>query len=122
MVLSRLVLPDMLAHGSGAIVNISSIASKRGRAGEAAYAAAKFGLLGFTQSLYEEVREHGIKVTAVCPGLVDTDFIPPNRSVDRTKFIRPGDVADVIVQILTTPLGVCPTEIVIEPQFNPEPS
>lgn len=122
MVLTRLVLPDMLAHGHGTIVNISSIAAKRGRPGEAAYAAAKFGLLGFTQSLYEEVRDHGIKVVAICPGLVDTDLIPPNRSVDRTKFMQPADVADVVHQVLTTPARICPTEIVIEPQFNPEPS
>ena len=122
MVLTRLVLPDMLAHGQGTIVNISSIAAKRGRPGEAAYAAAKFGLLGFTQSLYEEVRDHGIKVVAICPGLVDTDLIPPNRSVDRTKFMQPADVADVVHQVLTTPARICPTEIVIEPQFNPEPS
>lgn len=121
MVLTRLVLPDMLAHGQGTIVNISSIAGKRGRPGEAAYAAAKFGLLGFTQSLYEEVREHGIKVVAVCPGLVDTDLVPPNRNVDRSKFIQPADVAEVVHQILTTPARICPTEVVIEPQFNPEP-
>jgi 3-oxoacyl-[acyl-carrier protein] reductase len=121
MVLARLVLPDMLAHGQGTIVNISSIAAKRGRPGEAAYAAAKFGLLGFTQSLYEEVREHGVKVVAICPGLVDTDLIPPNRQVDRTKFMQPDDVAEVVHQVLTTPVRLCPTEVVIEPQFNPEP-
>ena len=83
MVLTRLVLPDMLAHDHGSIINVASIAGKKGRAGEAAYAAAKFGLLGFTQSLFEEVREHGIKVTAICPGVVDTDLIPPNKNVDR---------------------------------------
>jgi 3-oxoacyl-[acyl-carrier protein] reductase len=120
MVLSRLVLPDMLAHGHGAIVNIASIAGKRGRAGEAVYAAAKFGLLGFTQSLFEEVREHGIKVAAVCPGLVDTDLIPPNTRVDRAKFLQPADVAEAVIHILTAPLRACPTELILEPQFDPE--
>ena len=120
MVLTRLVLPDMLAHGRGAIVNIASIAGKRGRQGEAAYAAAKFGLLGFTQSLYEEVRNHGIKVAAVCPGYVDTDMIPPNKRVDRAKFLQPDDVADAVLQIVTSPIRACPLEVVIEPQFDPE--
>ncbi len=120
MVLTRLVLPDMLAHGRGAIINIASIAGKRGRQGEAAYAAAKFGLLGFTQSLYEEVRNHGIKVAAVCPGFVDTDLIPPNKQVDRAKFLQPDDVADAVLQIVASPLRACPLEIVIEPQFDPE--
>ncbi len=120
MVLTRLVLPDMLAHSHGTIVNIASIASKRGRAGEAAYAAAKFGLLGFTQSLFEEVRGHGIKVAAICPGVVDTGLIPPNKSVDRSKFLQPSDIADVVEQVLATPIRACPTEIILEPQLDPE--
>jgi 3-oxoacyl-[acyl-carrier protein] reductase len=120
MVLSRLVLPDMLAHGSGSIVNIASIAAKRGRAGEAAYAAAKFGLLGFNQSLFDEVRGHGIRVAAICPGVVDTGLIPPNKRVDRGKFLQPADVAEVVVQILTSPAHACPTEVVLEPQHDPE--
>ena len=120
MVLVRLVLPDMLAHGRGTIVNIASIAGKQGRAGEAAYAAAKFGLLGFTQSLFAEVRDHGIKVAAICPGLVDTELIPPNKRVDRAKFLQPADIADVVLDIVTSPLRACPTEIVLEPQYDPE--
>lgn len=120
MVLVRLVLPDMLAHGRGSIVNIASIAGKKGRAGEAAYAAAKFGLLGFTQSLFAEVRDHGIKVAAVCPGLVDTDLIPRNKQVDRAKFLQPDDIAEVVYDVLVSPLRACPTEIVLEPQYDPE--
>lgn len=122
MVLTRLVLPDMLAHNQGAIINIASIAGKRGRSGEASYAAAKFGLLGFTQSLYDEVRQHGIKVAAICPGFVDTGLIPANKKVDRAKFLQPDDVAGVVEQILTSPIRACPTEIVLEPQFDPERS
>lgn len=120
MVLTRLVLPDMLAHGRGSIVNIASIAGKRGRGGEAAYAAAKSGLLGFTESLFDEVRGHGIKVAAICPGLVDTDLIPPNKRVDRAKFLQPADIADAVYQVLISPLRSCPTEIVLEPQSDPE--
>jgi NAD(P)-dependent dehydrogenase (short-subunit alcohol dehydrogenase family) len=120
MVLTRLVLPDMLAHGSGTIINIASIAGKKGRSGEAAYAAAKFGLLGFTQSLFAEVRGHGIKVTAICPGVVDTGLIPPNRRVDRGKFLQPDDVAAAVCDVVASPLRACPTEIVLEPQHDPE--
>jgi 3-oxoacyl-[acyl-carrier protein] reductase len=120
MVLVRLVLPDMLAHRSGAIVNIASVAGKRGRAGEAAYAAAKFGLLGFTQSLFAEVRDHGIKVTAICPGLVDTDLIPPNKRVERSRFLQPNDIAEAVYDVLASPARTCPTEIVLEPQYDPE--
>jgi short-subunit dehydrogenase len=120
MVLTRLVLPDMLAHGRGAIINIVSIAGKQGRAGEAAYAAAKFGLRGFTQSLFAEIRDHGIKVTAICPGVVDTDLIPLNRRVDRTKFLQPSDIAEAVCDVLASPLRACPTEVMLEPQHDPE--
>jgi NAD(P)-dependent dehydrogenase (short-subunit alcohol dehydrogenase family) len=120
MVLTRLVLPDMLAHQQGAIINIASIAAKRPRAGEAAYAAAKFGLVGFTQSLYEDVRNFGIKVCAICPGFVDTGLIPPNKHVDRAKFLLPTDIADLVYEVVQSPIRTCPTEIVVEPQFDPE--
>lgn len=117
MMLTRLVLPTMLSNGRGTIINIASIAAKRGRAGEAAYAAAKFGVLGFTQSLYEEVHQRGIKVSAICPGFVDTALIPRNAKVDRSRFLKPEDVAEVVYQVVTSPLHVCPREITIEPQF-----
>jgi 3-oxoacyl-[acyl-carrier protein] reductase len=117
MVLTRLVLPDMLAHGRGTIVNIASIAGQRGRAGEASYAAAKFGLLGFTQSLFDEVREHGIKVTAIVPGQVSTEQLPP---VERARVLRPADIAAAVLLVLTAPPGACPAEIVLEPLHVPE--
>ena len=52
-----------------------------------------------------------IKVVALCPGYVDTAFVPPNRRVDRSKFLRPDDVADTIFHILTLAAAACPTEI-----------
>ena len=117
MVLTRLILPDMLAHGRGTIVNITSIAGQRGRAGEASYAAAKFGLLGFTQSLFDEVREHGIQVTAVLPGPVNTEQLPP---LERARVLRPTDIAAAVLLVLTAPPGACPAEIVLEPLHVPE--
>lgn len=120
MVLSHLLLPDMLTHHEGAIVNIASTAGRNPRSGEAAYAATKAGLIAFSRSLFTEVRNSGVKVVALCPGYVDTEFIPPNRRVDRTKFLRAEDVADAVFQVLTAPPHACPTEIVLEPQFNPE--
>ena len=72
MVLSKLVLPGMIERRQGAIINMCSLAGTAGKAGEAAYAAAKFGIRGFTQSVFDEVHEYGIKVSAICPGYVDT--------------------------------------------------
>lgn len=121
MVLTHLLLPDMLAHRRGAIVNLASLSARTARSGEAAYAAAKAGLVAFSRALFAEVRNSGVKVVAVCPGLVDTQFIPPNRRVDRSTFLKPDDVAEMIVRLLTMPAHACPTELVLEPQFDPEP-
>jgi short-subunit dehydrogenase len=120
MLLTRLLLPDMLAHNRGTIINIGSLAARQPRAGEAVYAACKAGLVAFTHALFVEVRNSGVRVVALLPGLVDTGFIPPNRRVDRSKFIRPEDVAETIFHILTAARSACPTEMLLEPQFDPE--
>lgn len=68
----RAVIPDMKEKGSGSIVNISSVSGKRGRAELAAYCGSKFAVIGMTESVAEEVKGHGIKVNAVCPGTTQT--------------------------------------------------
>lgn len=119
MALTKLVLPGMIERQQGAVINICSLAGMTGKAGEAAYAAAKFGVRGFTQSLFEEVREYGIKVSIICPGYVDTAMIPPTRRVDRTKMIRPEDVAEAVYGVVTSSARMCPVEIVLQPQYDP---
>ena len=119
MILTKLVLPTLIQKGGGAIVNIASIAAKMGDANAAAYSASKFGLLGFTQSLYEEVREYGIKVAAILPGFVDTPLIPVTAKMDRSKMIRPEDVAEAVLFVLNSSPACCPVEITIRPQKSP---
>lgn len=68
--LSRLVLPEMYARGSGNILNISSLAAKAAFAWEAPYAASKAGLLGLTRCLAAEGARKGVRVNAICPGPV----------------------------------------------------
>jgi 3-oxoacyl-[acyl-carrier protein] reductase len=119
MLLAKRLLPDMLAKSAGAVINIGSVSGKTGEANGAAYAASKFGLIGFTQSLYEEVREHGIKVAVILPGFVDTPLIPPTRQLDRSKMIQADDVAQAVHYILTSPPNCCPVEITVRPQRSP---
>lgn len=119
MVLSQLVLPTLIAKGEGAIINIGSISGKMGQANSSAYSASKFGLIGFTQSLYEEVREHGIKVTVILPGFVDTELIPPTNKLDRSKMISPKDVAQAVLFVLTSSPTSCPVELTMRPQRSP---
>ena len=119
MLLSRLVLPSMIERRSGAIVNIASISGRAGEANAAAYSASKAGLLAFGESLYEEVREYGIKVAAILPGFVDTPLIPATAKLDRGKMIRPDDIAQTVLFILTSAPNSCPVEITVRPQRSP---
>lgn len=119
MILAQRLLPAMIEKREGAVINIGSVSGKTGEANGAAYSASKFGLIGFTQSLYEEVREHGIKVSVILPGFVDTPLIPPNRQLDRSKMIQADDIAQSVLYILTSPATACPVEITIRPQQSP---
>ena len=70
--MSRAVIPHMLARRSGRIINLASVAGKRGTARRGAYTASKFAIIGLTQVLAQELAAHGITVNAICPGSVDT--------------------------------------------------
>jgi NAD(P)-dependent dehydrogenase (short-subunit alcohol dehydrogenase family) len=119
MLLAHLLVPQMIAKGAGAVINIGSVSGKTGEANGSAYSASKFGLIGFTQSLYEEVREYGIKVAVILPGFVDTPLIPANRQLDRSKMIRAEDIAQTVHFVLTSPDTCCPVEITVRPQKSP---
>lgn len=94
----RAVLPAFVAQGSGAIVNVASLAALGPSPGSAAYGAAKAALVHFTETLAAEVKEQGVRVNAILPGTIDT---PQNRSwmseADAAKAIDPDAIADVIV-------------------------
>ena len=70
--MSRAVIPHMLARRSGRIINLASVAGKRGTPRRGPYTASKFGVIGLTQVLAQELAAHGITANAICPGSVDT--------------------------------------------------
>ena len=70
--MSKAVIPHMLSRNRGRIVNMASVSGKRGTARRGAYTASKFGVIGLTQAMAQELGSHGITVNAICPGSVDT--------------------------------------------------
>jgi 2-hydroxycyclohexanecarboxyl-CoA dehydrogenase len=96
----RAVLPGMSKRLRGRIVNVSSIHGMRGDANLAAHSAAKFGLIGLTQSLAREFRSHNIAVNAVCPGTVENK-LDETEAADResplAQKLWPRDVAKTIL-------------------------
>jgi NADP-dependent 3-hydroxy acid dehydrogenase YdfG len=117
----RYVLPGMISRGKGDIVNIASIAGKVGTAKRAVYCASKFGVIGFSQALAEEVREHGVRVSVVCPGSTDSSFSQdPNREgKTRNKMLLPADVAHAVRTLVTQEPNSFISEIVLRPTRKP---
>jgi 3-oxoacyl-[acyl-carrier protein] reductase len=97
---SRAVLPAMRRQGAGHILMIASGAGKQGYANMSAYSASKFGLIGFAQSLAQEVGDDGIKVCTVTPGSILTDFGGGRAPRPGAKYLLPEDVAAAIVYLL----------------------
>lgn len=94
--LSKAVLRGMMKARSGRIINITSVVGVSGNAGQANYAAAKAGVIGFTKSLAQEVGSRGITVNAIAPGFINTDM---------TKALTEEQVAKMTSNIPSARLG-----------------
>lgn len=91
---ARAVLPGMKARGRGRIVNVTSISGTLGTAEASAYNASKWGLVGLTKCLAEELRPHGLACLGVSPGSTDTEML---RQTPFAPVLSPEDVARVVV-------------------------
>lgn len=100
---TRAVLPQLIEKNGGDIINISSTNGLNGAATASAYSASKFAVIGFTESLAQEVRRNNIRVTALNPSTVATDMALDlnliKENID-SKFIQPEDIAEFIVDQL----------------------
>jgi 3-oxoacyl-[acyl-carrier protein] reductase len=116
--LCRAVAPEMIRRQTGHIINISSLAGKNTFAGGAIYCASKWGLMGLTGAMAEDLRGHGIRVSAICPGSVATEF--PGQSATKTgKILQPDDIAHAVAALVTQSEGSFISEVHIRPTRKP---
>jgi 3-oxoacyl-[acyl-carrier protein] reductase len=90
---ARAVIPGMKARRRGRIVNVASISGTLGTAGATAYNASKWGLIGLTKCLAEELRPHGVQCLSISPGSVDTEML---KKTPYSPDMTPEDVARVV--------------------------
>lgn len=112
------ILPTMRDRRTGTIINVSSIAAKQAFPGWGAYSVSKAGLMALSQTLVQEERVHGIRVTAICPGAVNTelwDTETVNVDLDRSKMLTPEIVAQSILHTALLPPQAVIDELTIMP-------
>lgn len=114
---TRAVLPGMRQRRRGDVINISSLAGKRGFPGGTAYAATKHAVMGFSESLMLEVRKEGVRVVAICPGSVDTKMIHAQTLFERDpgRIVKPEDVAEMVLAVVRLPRRATVSEFEIRP-------
>ncbi len=122
----RAVLPAMKKQNKGQIINLSSGAGRNGIKHMAAYCAAKFGVIGFTEALALEVRNDNIRVAVLLPGSVATNFSQTAQRQETADFsgyekreigysLTPDEVASVIISMLEQPPQAWMSEVVLRP-------
>jgi 3-oxoacyl-[acyl-carrier protein] reductase len=97
-------IQHMIPRRRGRIVNISSVAGVRGIEGQASYCASKHGMVGFADTLAQELVPHNIPVTTICPGAIDTPLWNPETNPypgDVSKTIQPEEIVGLVLYLLS---------------------
>ncbi|MFZ3333414.1 MAG: SDR family NAD(P)-dependent oxidoreductase [Candidatus Acidiferrales bacterium] len=116
--MSQAVAPGMIERRSGHIINIASLAGKNTFRGGGIYCASKWGLLGLTGCMAEDLRQYGIRVSAICPGSVATDF-SPHAGEDVSKLLQAEDIAHAVEMIVTQTPQSFISEMLMRPTQKP---
>jgi 3-oxoacyl-[acyl-carrier protein] reductase len=111
-------IPHLRKAGGGWIINIGSLAGKNAFPGGAAYNASKFGLIGFSEAIMQDLRYDDIRVSYIMPGSVSTDFGGPTGK-DADWKVQAEDIAQIVVDLLRTPARTLPSRIEVRPSKPP---
>jgi NAD(P)-dependent dehydrogenase (short-subunit alcohol dehydrogenase family) len=99
----QLALPDMIARRSGHIINIASLSGLIPVPGQVVYVGAKFGVVGLTAALADEVAPHGVDVSVIMPPFTNTELISGTKTGGTIKPVEPEEIATAIVKTLQKP-------------------
>lgn len=104
-VLTKAAVPQMKKQKSGLIINIVSMSGRRSYPKGEFYSATKFGVMGYSDGLRKELEEHNIKVSTICPGVIETDFFTEEwkekRRSENKPMMKPVDISRIISLICT---------------------
>ncbi|MCB0508656.1 MAG: SDR family oxidoreductase [Bacteroidetes bacterium] len=115
--LTKKLAPKMIAQQSGFIFNMCSVASIKAYENGGSYSISKFGLLGFSKTLREELKPHNIKVTAILPGATLTDSWS-GTDLPTERFSKPEDIAELVYSVTQLSALSVVEEIIIRPQLG----
>lgn len=113
-------IPHMRRLGAGWIINIGSLAGKNPMPGGTAYNASKFGLVGFTEALMLDVRHHGIRVSSIMPGSVETHFSGPGPQGQTDWKLQADDIAEMVIDLLAFHSRALPSRVEMRPSQPPK--
>lgn len=113
----KYVLPHMYKRECGTVVTVSSVAGKHGFVGGSAYCSSKFGLMGLSESVFQEARQRNVRVVTICPGSVDTAFFDHAQTAAPAPegILKPEDVAETVLLAIQLPERALLRELDIRP-------
>jgi 3-oxoacyl-[acyl-carrier protein] reductase len=115
---TKAVAPGMIERRGGHVINIASLAGKNTFKNGGIYCASKWGLMGLTGCMAEDLREFGIRASAICPGSVNTEF-SPHTGKDGGKLLQSDDIAHAVEMIVTQAPESFISEVLMRPTQKP---
>jgi len=108
-----------LKDTKGMIITVASLAGTNFFPRGAAYNASKFGLVGFTQAVMMDLRQHGIRVSTIMPGSVKSQFNHPDPNADESWKIQPEDLGSLVIELMQMNPRTLPSKIEVRPSMPP---
>ena len=114
----RAALPHLKASGSGRVINVASLSGKRVLGLNVGYQMSKHAVVALTHAVRRAGWEHGIRATALCPGLVETDMTARITEVAREEMTNPADLAKLVATVVALPNNAAVAELLVNCRYE----